>query len=262
MMCWGVSDQLRIHNYNPSYGKWYGLFVCSATFFTYNFQRLIKFYQLKSMSNEHMIWISKHLKQLYILIPMSCLICGFSFFKIFHHNLIIFCLLIFSLIISFLYVVKIRNISLREVPYLKIHLIALVCTISVGLIILMNENHMDRSNFSLTNCAFVLAHYFYFLAITIPFDIRDLKYDSPTLKTIPQVVGIRKTRMLSLFLFVLYLTILVLFKTTIYKNPAFIITSLLTLILLVKSNEKRPDFYFSGVVEGSIFMMGLSYLVV
>lgn len=260
-MCWGVSNQIRISNATQNLGKWYGLFVFSATFFTYNFQRLIKFYQLKSVPNEHMIWISKHLKQLYALIPISCLICGFSFFKIFHHNSNLLYILIFSLIISFLYVAKIRNKSLRELPYLKIHLISLVCTISVALIKLMNENQVNWSNFSLTNCGFVLAHYFYFVAITIPFDIRDLKYDSPTLRTIPQVFGIKKSRIMSICLFVLYLIILLLFKTTIYKNPAFILSSLLTIFLLAKTNDQRPDFYFSGIVESSIFIMGLSYLV-
>ena len=257
MLCWGVCHQLRIPNASPNQEKWYGLFVFSSTLVTYNFQRLIKFTQLKSKHSDHMVWVFAHRKQLYFLVLIGSLLCGLSFFKIYYHQSNVLPLLIFSAIISFLYVVKIGNISLRERPHLKIHLIAIVSMIAIGFIRLINENNFNRNNWF-----FALAHYFYFVAITIPFDIRDLKFDSPSLRTIPQVFGIQKSRIISIGLFGLYLFILLLFKTTIYKNPAFIISCLLAIMLLLKTNDKRPDFYFSGIIESSIFIMGLSYLVV
>ena len=41
------------------------------------------------------------------------------------------------------------------------------------------------------------------IAVTIPFDIRDLKYDSSSLATIPQKIGVRRTKYLGLMLLVL-----------------------------------------------------------
>ena len=39
---------------------------------------------------------------------------------------------------------------------------------------------------------------FFILAITIPFDIRDLKYDKSNLKTLPIIFGASKARLIGL----------------------------------------------------------------
>ena len=111
-----------------------------------------------------------------------------------------FYLLIPASIISLSYPIKIiplgnQKVSLRELPRAKIFLIALVWSIvSVALITLENE-----SFYSLDTLLLFISRFSFVLAITIPFDIRDLKYDDLSLKTIPQIYGEKKAKMIAVY---------------------------------------------------------------
>ncbi len=165
-------------------------------------------------------------------------------------------ILSFSILISIFYVLPIKNKSLRDIPYLKIHLISLIWIIAIGGFQLVNEN-----NFELNNWLFVGAHYFYILAVTIPFDIRDLEYDHPKQKTIPQIIGIQKSKMVSISLIWVYYFLIRSIKSTIIGNYYFLFSLIITSILIFCINKNRSNFYYSGLIEFSIFIVGVSLML-
>lgn len=251
-MCYGVCYQLAVPN-----KEWYGLFVFSSTFITYNIQRLIKAFQEKSGFSNHIKWILKNQTQVYILIVVNSFFCGFSFFKIYRHGTEVLITLLISAIISLFYVLKLKSKNLRDIPFLKIHLVALVCTIASGVFVLINEG-----DFSLKKWYFVAIHYLYFIAVTIPFDIRDMNYDNPSKRTIPQVLGINKAKTFSLILLSVYLILAITIQPTLIQNILFLLSIIFTFILISAILEKRHEFYYSGLIEGSILLVGLSFILI
>jgi 4-hydroxybenzoate polyprenyltransferase len=161
-----------------------------------------------------------------------------------------------SALVSLFYVLPIKNKSLRDIPHLKIHLISLICLIAIGFFQLINEN-----DFELKNWLFVGAHYFFILAIAIPFDIRDLQHDNFSQKTIPQVFGERKSKLLSLFLLLLYTFLILLLKPIFSSNFAFLLIISAISIVILNVNKNRSEFFFSGIIEGSIFALGIMFLL-
>lgn len=250
-LCYGICHQLKIPN-----ELWYGIFVFSSTLLTYNFQRFIKSNQIIQNPTNHILWVHTHKKNLYILFFSSSILCLISFFKVFNWGFISALILSISMIISLLYVYKFKDKSLRDIPHLKIHLIAIIWVVAIGIFELLNEQ-----NFKFENWLFVLAHYFYIVAVTIPFDIRDLKYDDPNQQTIPQVFGIKKSKIISVLLLITYFLIVINQYENLIKNSFFIAVIIYTIILIILTGKNRNEFHYSGLIEGSILLLGLSMLL-
>ena len=107
-----------------------------------------------------------------------------------------------------------------------------------------------------------VAHYIYVLAVTIPFDIRDLKHDIPEQRTIPQVVGVRVSKFISIVLLLCFaMTILYFVEPFLLLNPWFFISIFVQIVLVLFRNEKRSDIYCAGMIDGSIALLGLSYFL-
>ena len=112
-----------------------------------------------------------------------------SFYHFFQFRTNTQILIFISGIISVLY-----PLVLRKVPYCKIFIIAFTWTIST-IILLISENNIPlESNIYLH----IISRFLFVLAITIPFDIRDIKYDHVKLKTIPIIVGITKAKAIAI----------------------------------------------------------------
>ena len=157
------------------------------------------------------------------------------------------------MLISLLYVFKIKTKSLRDIPHLKIHLIAIIWVVAIGIFQLLNEQNLKSENW-----LFVLAHYFYIVAVTIPFDIRDLKYDNPSQRTIPQVFGILKAKGISVLLVIIYFILAINQKENLIRNTLFITVIIYLMILILTASKNRNEFHYSGLIEGSILLLGLS----
>ncbi len=250
-LCKGICIQLEI----PT-STWYGFFVFSSTLLTYTVQRFIKSSQTVPYPTNHILWVLSHKREVYLIGFLSAFLTLYSFLQIFHWNLFSILILTISLIVSFLYVYQVKSKSLRDTPYLKIHLIAIIWVIAVGIVELVNENIFDFEKWM-----FALIHYFYIVAVTIPFDIRDLKYDDAKKKTIPQVVGIKKAKWISFILILIYTILIVFLESNLLYNPLFFASIFITIILISGIKESRNEFYFSGLIEGSILLVGLSLII-
>ena len=136
--------------------------------------------------------------------------------------------------------------ALREVPGIKIFLIALAWSlVSVGLLV---EEYQIGGQLMFGFCLFTV--FVLFLLLTIPFDIRDLKYDKFQLKTIPKVFGEEKARYIacaSLGMYELLVVAQFIFGEMIGGNAliALLCTSAATAYLLIKSTSDKGEYHFA-----------------
>jgi len=103
----------------------------------------------------------------------------------------------------------------------------------------------------------------FIFAITLPFDIRDLRIDNHTqVKTLPAVMGVRAAIALALAL----LAIMLVF---VWTNPgynggvkiALSLSALASGALILFSGRAQHDYYFTGLMDGMmILQMGLVWL--
>lgn len=245
-MCAGFSYALGIE-------KWlyYGFFALFSTLVAYNGQRLLKAKEAKN--TPWLNWVNEHSKALWVISILSAFFAAACLLQIIQFKYDALLLLIFASASSVLYVIRIGDKNAREVPYLKIHLIAFTWVFVLVLFPILNEN-IEAYAFWM-----FAAHYFYVVAVTIPFDIRDLKYDDPSHKTIPQVLGVFWAKVNSIGLLLTFLGIMLWQFPLLQTNFLFYGSVLIQILLVFIMNEKRSDFYCAGLIDGAIVLLGLSY---
>jgi hypothetical protein len=231
----------------------YGAFSFCSTFAVYNGQRLFK--TDRNVQTPWMKWVKKNKRILSIEVFLFG--AGALYFLVQLNNLSLFAfgILFFASVVSLLYVLKIKSRTLRETPYLKSHLIAFSWMAVVILFPVMNEGK------EITILFVALAHYLYTVAATIPFDIRDLKYDHPSQKTIPQVIGVVPAKIVAWALLLGFTALMLHSYPKLSYNYVFYVAVVAQIILVALMNEKRKDFYCAGLIDGAIALVGLSYLV-
>lgn len=250
-LCYGISIQNHVQQ---PFG--YATFIFFSTLLTYNGQRFLKSIQQLHPETSHMLWVRRHPNLLKSILITSFVATAVSFLSLYNGSFLSLLILGLSGAISLFYIQNIGNFNLRSVPQLKIHLIALIWVIATAFFPLFNEGQL-----SINALFFGAIHYIYIIAITIPFDIRDLKYDDPKYKTIPQLLGVKKAKFLSILFMLLYTFLALYLKPNLITNFYFIGAMMYTILLLILVNKKRNDFYYSGWLEASIIVVGLSMIM-
>lgn len=245
----GIANVFALDNY-----LYYGLFGFFSTLSVYNIQRLIK--SKINTKTPWLSWVCEHKTLIIIISVLSAFLAVFFFFRVLKNiDLTVILLMSLAVLISYFYVVRIGKKNIRELPYIKIHSIALTWTTVIVAFPLMNENMLDWKMTMLI----IPAHYIYFLAIAIPFDIRDLKYDTPTQRTIPQVIGVKTAKLVSV-IFLIITAIMLISNFSYQINPLFVIAILTQILFVLFATEKRQEFYYSVFLDGAIALLGISYL--
>ncbi|MGV3508092.1 MAG: hypothetical protein ACO1N7_02295 [Sphingobacteriaceae bacterium] len=150
-----------------------------------------------------------------------------------------------------------KRFGLRNVPGLKLFLIALIWSLSCVLLPIVELGNTQSVVISASDTILLIAKRFLFVAaITVPFDIRDLFQDkSYDLKTIPVILGERKSYMVCQVLLLAYLSLLFLF--TQHFNADFfalMLTIILTGWLIFKSEWKRNEYYYFFYLDGTMML--------
>jgi len=229
----------------------YGMFSFFSTLAVYNGQRLFKMKDNKE--TDWIFWVKNHKKGLIIIVFLSSFISASLFFFLDNYKTDIYLLFVFVCCISVLYVVRINGRNMREFPHIKIHLIALTWVLVLFLFPMMNEE------INTVRIGYCSAFYLYILAVTIPFDIRDLKYDQVSQRTIPQLIGVFNSKVLAVILLIISTIIFVLLVPTLRINPLFFVSMIVQSILIINMNKNRGDFYCAGLIDGAIAVLGLSF---
>lgn len=138
--------------------------------------------------------------------------------------------------------------NLRSIGGLKIYLIAFVWTgVTVFLPLINNDNYSIDSDVITTS----IQRYIFIVVLMLPFEIRDLRYDSLKLSTVPQKIGVKQTKIIGSLLLVVFF-FLELFKDETEINQIFVllIISIFTLLFLFFSKIEQGKYYSALWVEG------------
>tara|TARA_R110002049_G_scaffold206269_1_gene376792 strand:- start:33981 stop:34814 length:834 start_codon:yes stop_codon:yes gene_type:complete len=137
--------------------------------------------------------------------------------------------------------------NLRSIGGIKVYIIALSWMgVTVFLPLINNTYAMDADVILVASQRFLFV-----LVLMLPFEIRDLQYDSLKLGTIPQKIGLKKTKLLGVSILVLML-VLEFFKdvTSVRQIVIFLIVLVITFVFLVFSEKHQKHYYSAFWVEG------------
>jgi len=235
------------------------LFVAFSILIAYNF---IRFYEIKNNRlNWFKDWFFMNIKGILLLMILSILGLGFiSFFSNFNLKSV---LILFPFaFMTFFYAIPLFKIgklevSFRNVPMIKIFSIVIAWAgISVFFPIY-------EANYQFTSAVYLefFQRILVLLAITIPFDIRDMITDSKSLKTLPQILGIINAKVLgTLLLFGFVLMEIFKENFTYFGFLIVLIIAIITALFLWFSAPKQSRYYTSFWVE-SIPVIWLGLLI-
>jgi len=152
-------------------------------------------------------------------------------------------------IISTLYAIPFlpRARNLRSLGGLKIYIVALVWVgFTAVLPILDNGLEIARDFYVLFLQRFILV-----LVLLIPFEIRDLQWDDPKIRTLPQVFGEYKTRVLGIVL-TLFFFFLTLFKDNVSLDELLsrLLISILLICVFLSGRMMQHKYFASFWIEG------------
>jgi len=204
----------------------------------YNF---VKFYPIFKSKN-----LLFNLRHKLILLTSSLALCLLLFYVIQLQFKTLLFLFICGLI-TLLYVFPFGKYkTLRTLPRVKIFVIALVWSLVTVLMPVIELNHSINGDVWIT----CLQNFLLVIVLMLPFEIRDLKYDGLDLKTLPQLIGVRKTKISGFILLVFLYLIEFLKNETTQTDILILVWVVLILFLLLKfSKVKQYRYYCSFFVE-------------
>jgi hypothetical protein len=157
-------------------------------------------------------------------------------------------------LITFLYAVPLMPMkyfrdsqkNLRQISGLKIYVIALVWTFTTVLLPLIELGVAIETDAVIIS----VQRFIFVMVLMLPFEIRDLIYDSLKLGTIPQRIGIKKTKTIGVFLLMVFF-MLDYFKDELSSDSILstLIITFITLLFLVFSNKNQSKYYSAFWVE-------------
>nr|WP_215906989.1 hypothetical protein [Olleya sediminilitoris] len=228
-----------------------------ATITGYNF---VKYF---GIAKWHHRSLAKWLKVIQVFSLLCFLLMCFFTLKLQEETLIT--IAIFA-VITFLYAIPFlpktwyldTQQNLRDISGLKVYVIALVWSGVTVVLPLVN----NKVAFSETVIITVAQHFVFVMALMLPFEIRDLRYDSIKLATIPQKIGIKRTKVVG-FGLVLLFYFLEYFKDNIQSNYLLItfVISLMLAMFIYFSGNNRNKYYASFWVEALPIIWMLLMLV-
>lgn len=152
--------------------------------------------------------------------------------------------------------------KLREMGYLKIFLIALVWGAVTALIPSLESG--TKSNISML---VFLERSLFIFALTLPFDIRDLRIDQQIkVRTIPMLIGKQTSLTLALLILLCIQPAInyYLVRVGIYQNVHFMIlfaTNIIISWFVWRSGKIEKDFYFTGILDGMMLFQPIAILI-
>jgi len=242
-----------LYSYTVSPWFLYALAISLATFSVYNLQRIYKFKKQITLQTETYDWLKERMNW---MIPLA-IICGILALLLSAYlvkdvlsNVWLF---ILTVLVSIFYVVPFFGNRLREVPFLKTCLIAVVWTCVLFYIPWLNEG---RKTELVQND--LTAFFFLFAALTIPFDIRDMEQDRMQHTTLPLLFGVTISKIVSITFLTIFYIIIANINQEIGENVVLGMIILLTSLLMLFTNSKR-SIYFFAALDGTMVLIGIVY---
>lgn len=224
----------------------------------YSAHRLIGMSKVRAYSNQGRYKIiKKYRHHILVYFCISFLLSAFFFLKIDLRQML---MLVIPALLTAAYILPIfKSKRLRDFPFIKIFLIALVWS---WLTLAMVSNRLNSTLCMLL----IIERILFFLAITIPFDIRDVIVDeSISVKTLIHKLGIKNSKLLALGLVLICFCLIgYLFFDGMINQSYFYGLSLCycyVAVLIILSRPGRRDYFYGGLLDGSIGLRLILYLL-
>ncbi len=226
--------------------------VFAASLFVYSAHRLVGIHKQKAAQVNKRHALIQRIEPLVIgLASLGLIASVFFFFGLSDMQQV---LLVFPAVVSIAYIVPFsRNGKrLRDYPFIKVFLIAYTWA-WVTVIVPMWELQVDGLWW------LFFERFFFILAITLPFDIRDILLDRrQEVKTIPVLIGTKRTKKLSFLMLGISLMIgiiyLLAFSLQYKMLNGYLVAGLYTFFLLRKVRKGAPDYLFTGYLDGTMIV--------
>ena len=150
------------------------------------------------------------------------------------------------------------SVNLRAIASLKIIIISLVWSGVTCLIPIAVEGVDLDSKLVLI----FIQRFLFVLVLTLPFDIRDLRFDKKQLQTIPQLIGVERTKKLGFVLLGITMVIEFLITPNAKFKFVYLVIFLSLLFLLQRAKRKQPRYYASFWVESLPIFWWLSLEII
>ena len=242
--------------YNYIEGGWdllYLSFVFCSTVLIYSIHRIVGIRKLSSFSTEGRFQvISQYQDHIKVYIGVSLISMLYLMSQL---SAVVVVALVPVGIISFLYTLPLfsKKKRLRDFHYIKILLISYVWAYIATLPLWLDGGTIGGL------WLYFMEKFVFILAITLPFDIRDLEIDSYTdLMTIPKRIGVKRTYALCMALLAIGLGIQIYVAYPLMELVFPIgIVYVLTALAIIISRGKRSDLYYSGMLDGTLVLRGI-----
>lgn len=233
---------------NISINNSVALFAFFGTIVGYNF---VKFDALARAKKNKMSWKLKAIAGLSFL----SLIIGFKYYLELQKITKIVASL--ALILTILYTLPFfpNKKNARNWAGLKIYIVA-ICWVGVTVLLpILNSDYKIRPEIYLI----ILQRLLLIFSLILIFEIIDLKNDGPHLKTIPQQIGVKKSKTLGFTLLLLFIGLSFFNNQYLDLQLNFVITIVIAIFLFF-SNENRSKYYTDFWVESIPIVWWLMYL--
>lgn len=212
------------------------LFVFSSSLIGYNFTKYNLLLLSKNATTER--------KAIFILSLFFSLVALYSFFKLESASKEIALLTGFFTLLYILPFYKGKNFRNRSTT--KIYIVAL-CWVLSTLILPLAQARYDLDVDVLIKC---VQRFLLVIILILIFEIIDLKEDNPELKTVPQSIGVGKTKALGIVLLVMFFILeFALSNLKVSQLYINVILAVITLIFTLLASEKKSKYYTTFWVE-------------
>ena len=233
----------------------YEVFVFSSTLFLYALHRIIGLQRVQKFSDKGRYLVIKKFKtHIFTYAVLGGIIASICFLKL---PTYIKLLTVSPALLSMGYVAPIfgKNRRLRDFDFLKIFLVAFVWAWVTVILPFSIHKYWEIKLLA----PMFIERFLFIFAITIPFDIRDLKIDNDgNVSTIPGLIGIQKSMLLSyaalvlMIIFSSYLFAVGFYPLSYYYG--LLLSFLTTSILIYLTDKQSHDYFFTGVIDGTMIL--------
>lgn len=242
---------LEVHSHKYLY------LIFFATLLEYNFHKLVVIWKNdEEYKNKKYDWVKANLKFFYTLIFIS--LGAFLFFVFTSKVEVVIAFLIFGSV-TFFYSQPFLNLfNIRSIPYMKVFIIAIIWSLTTSILpLIYSHNHINENDILI-----IIERIFFLLAITIPFDIRDIEQDNLAgIRTFGTKFGKEKAYKLAYISIIIFLGISIYhYHSQFYILIAMLISGLSTMFFLHNKSIRETQYYYYGVLDGTMFLQGLLVL--
>jgi 4-hydroxybenzoate polyprenyltransferase len=238
----------------------YLLIIFFATIFEYNLQPEIFIITYATNQDDKKQQRKKLTVQTVCFLLIPALIVIVTFFLFINKNSQWLLLMLGLVTMTYsIPLIRIKNkfYRLRDIPFLKIFLIAFVWSTSTVVLPALQTNLTLRSADLLL---IFIQRFLFVFVITLPFDIRDLDKDKLSgIKTIPMLLGIKKATNLAVLCLIIF-TALCIAQYSDKKKfvlAAMIISAFSTYLFMKLEKVKKSRYYHDFILDGSLLLQAV-----